>query len=116
MSLRDCARDCLACYDACISTAYGHCLAVGGEHIAAEHFRLMRDCAEICRTSADFLLRESTLHPLTCGVCAEICTRCADDCARFDDAHMRRCAEACRSCAESCRMMTQTRSSRRAGE
>jgi hypothetical protein len=68
----------------------------------------MADCAQICRTSADFMIRGSDLHPLTCGVCAEVCQRCADDCEQMPgaDATMKRCAQVCRDCAESCRQMS----------
>lgn len=68
----------------------------------------MMDCAQICATSADFMLRGSDLHGRTCGVCAEACTRCAEGCERMgDDDMMRRRAEACRRCAESCGQMSQ---------
>jgi hypothetical protein len=64
------------------------------------------DCAEICQTSANFMLRGSELHSRTCWACAEICERCARDCERLsDDAYMRACAEACRRCANSCKHM-----------
>jgi hypothetical protein len=66
----------------------------------------MLDCAEICETSANFMIRGSELHHLTCGACAEVCDRCAEDCERMgDDETMRRCAETCRRCAESCHRM-----------
>jgi hypothetical protein len=64
------------------------------------------DCASICHTSADFMLRGSDLHRPTCGVCAEVCQRCAESCERMaEDELDRRCAEVCRRCAESCRQM-----------
>ena len=67
---------------------------------------MLLDCAEICQTSANFMLRMSDLHGLTCGVCAEVCERCAEDCERFvDDIMMQACAQACRHCAASCREM-----------
>jgi hypothetical protein len=66
----------------------------------------MMDCAAICQTSADFMLRGSPLHTLTCGVCAEVCERCAASCEKFpEDAMMQQCAETCQSCAASCREM-----------
>ena len=83
-----------------------HCLQQGGRHAEASHIQLLLDCVDICRTSADFMLRGSDLHTLTCGVCAQVCERCAQDCEQMgDDEMMRRCAEACRRCAESCRRM-----------
>jgi hypothetical protein len=79
---------------------------MGGDHAETSHIRLLLDCAEICQTSANFMLRMSNFHNQTCGVCAEVCEHCARDCERFeDDEMMQQCAEACRSCARSCREM-----------
>lgn len=102
-NMKDCIDDCLKCYSVCLSTAMNHCLETGGEHTASHHFRLMMACAEICRTSAHFMLVGTEHHRHTCRECAEICEQCADDCARIGD--MQECVDACRSCAESCRRM-----------
>jgi hypothetical protein len=103
--MRDCIRACVDCHSVCVQTVT-HCLGMGGQHAAPEHIRLLLDCAEICQTSANFMLRDSDLHVRTCAVCAEICARCAMDCEQFgDDARMRVCADTCRSCAAKCRQM-----------
>ncbi|TBN47189.1 four-helix bundle copper-binding protein [Pseudomonas sp. BGI-2] len=80
-----------------------HCLEAGGKHLEAEHFRLMINCAEICQTSANFLLSGSIFHHHVCGVCAEICEACAKSCEQVGG--MEDCVRACRECAESCRKM-----------
>jgi hypothetical protein len=104
--MRACIQECISCHKICLETIT-HCVEMGGEHARPDHIRLMLDCAEICQTSANFMLRMSNFHTRTCGVCAEICERCAEDCARFtDDAMMQQCAQACRSCAQSCREMS----------
>lgn len=103
--MQDCINNCLDSHTVCLETV-GHCLQKGGRHAAAEHIRLLLDCAEICQTSANFMIRGSDLHTRTCAVCAEVCERCAESCEQFgDDERMRACAEACRRCAESCRRM-----------
>ncbi|MUG96908.1 four-helix bundle copper-binding protein [Scytonema sp. UIC 10036] len=100
-----CIQACLDCHSTCLNTIT-YCLQEGGQHAAAAHIALMLDCAEICQTSANFMLRGSALHMRTCGVCAEVCDICAMDCQRFaDDAQMQACVEMCRRCAESCRQM-----------
>lgn len=105
--LETCIDNCTQCHGVCLSTAQ-YCLQKGGEHAEARHVRLLLDCAEICRTSADFMLRGSDLHGRICGVCAEICTRCAAECETMsDDPIMQQCADMCRRCAESCREMSQ---------
>ncbi|MBW3592257.1 MAG: four-helix bundle copper-binding protein [Actinobacteria bacterium] len=103
--MRGCIDDCNTCHDVCLATVT-HCLEMGGEHAEASHIRLLLDCAQICETSGDFMLRGSELHGETCAACAAVCERCAEDCERFgDDEIMRACADACRRCADSCREM-----------
>lgn len=87
----------------CLGTAMAHCLETRGKHTEPAHFRLMMACAEICRTSAHFMLLNSPHHKHVCKECAEICTECAKDCERVGG--MEDCVRACRQCAESCRAM-----------
>lgn len=102
-----CIEECLSCHAVCTETI-AHCLQMGGDHANPEHITLLMDCAEICQTSANYMLRMSDLHGLTCGVCAKVCTLCAEDCEAFEgDEMMAACAEACRSCAETCEQMAQ---------
>jgi hypothetical protein len=65
--MRECIQNCLDCHRICTETVT-HCLMMGGEHAAAEHIGLMLDCAQICQTSADFMLRMSHFHHQTCAV------------------------------------------------
>ncbi|WP_431323568.1 four-helix bundle copper-binding protein [Rhizobium sp. YTU87027] len=101
--MKRCIETCLACYQECLSMAMTHCLKVGGDHTKPDHFRLMMACAEMCRTSAHFMLIATPHHKHTCRECAEICRECAADCERVGD--MESCVAACRSCAESCEKM-----------
>jgi hypothetical protein len=106
-SMRECIEHCQRCHAICVETL-SHCLELGGRHAEAEHIRMLMACADICGTSARFMLMSSKHHTHTCEVCAEVCEACARDCERFpDDEMMRRCAEMCRRCAESCRQMAQ---------
>src|SRR5437667_2002091 len=98
-----CIETCLSSYRICLSTAMNHCLETGGKHVEPAHFRLMMACAEICRTSAHFMLINTPHHKHTCKECAEICTECAADCERVGG--MQACVAMCRACAESCRKM-----------
>jgi len=106
--LQECIDRCRSCQEICLETV-NHCLAMGGRHAEADHIRMLLACAEICDTSARFMLLGSKHHTLTCEVCAEVCEACAKDCERFsDDETMQQCAEICRRCAESCRQMAKT--------
>lgn len=57
--MKQCVGACASCQEICLNVASNHCLEKGGEHVAPEHFRLMLDCAEICATEANFMLRNS---------------------------------------------------------
>jgi hypothetical protein len=99
---------CQACHEVCLETMT-HCLGHGGPHAAPQHIAALLDCAESCRLSADFMLRDSHLSGRACGFCAEVCLRCAESCEQFgDDVALRRCAELCRQCAQICRRMAHT--------
>jgi hypothetical protein len=103
--MEQCIRNCSDCHHICVETVT-YCLKQGGKHAEPQHVRLLMDCAQICATSADFMMRGSDMHHLTCGVCAEVCQRCAESCERMgDDEQMQACEEMCRRCAESCRQM-----------
>jgi hypothetical protein len=108
-AMQSCIEECLECHRICVETA-AHCLKMGGKHASPEHIGALLDCAQICQTSADFMLRGSSDHGETCDVCATVCARCADSCETLgkDDDLMRRCAQACRRCAESCRDMAES--------
>ena len=101
--MRRCVEACLDCHRVCATMASQHCLDVGGRHVEPRHFRLMLACAEICRTSAHFMLIGSDLHRHTCAACAEVCAACAASCEAVGE--MQECVEVCRACAESCRRM-----------
>ena len=104
-SMQECIQNCSDCHRICVETV-AYCLQMGGKHAEPAHIRTLLDCAEICQTSANFMLRGSEFHTQTCGVCAELCQACAESCATMgDDAQMQRCADICRRCAESCRQM-----------
>jgi hypothetical protein len=103
--MQECIQNCLDCHRICLESVT-HCLKMGGKHAAPEHIRMLLDCAGICQSSADFMLRGSEHHHDVCGVCATVCEACAKDCERLsDDELMRECAAICRRCAESCRQM-----------
>ena len=60
-----CIAECTNCHATCVSMIE-HCLRQGGKHVQPDHIRLLADCAQICQTSADFMLRGSALHAHTC--------------------------------------------------
>src|SRR5689334_13300677 len=90
--LQDCIESCKDCHQICVDTA-AYCLNVGGHHAAAKHMGLLLDCADICTTSEDFMLRDSKAYAQLCAVCADVCDSCAASCAQFTgDQQMQACA------------------------
>lgn len=104
--MQQCIEECLRCHGVCLQTV-SHCLELGDRHADPAHIGVLLDCAEICQTSANFMLRSSDRHQVICGVCAQICRACAEDCERMagDDRILQQCAEACRRCQQSCERM-----------
>jgi hypothetical protein len=100
-----CVALCQSAHRACVETML-YCLGRGGAYSEADHIRLLADCAEICQTAADFMLRESPLHGAVCSVCAEVCDQCALECDAFaDEGRLDDCARICRQRAASCESM-----------
>jgi hypothetical protein len=112
-AMQQCIEDCQRCHNICLQMAMDDCLRLGGKHVAPDHFRLMRDCAEICETTANFMLGSSSKHAEVCGVCADICEACAQSCAQIGN--MDDCVKACQQCADSCRKMIGSATQRPAG-
>lgn len=102
--MQPCIDACTRCHQTCLNTATCYCLEMGGSHVEADHFRLMLNCAEICRTSEAFLLSGSRFHDPLCRLCADICEACAVSCEKIGE--MDDCVAACRECAKVCREMS----------
>lgn len=103
--LQRCIEECLNCHAVCTMTVQ-YALTRGGAIGGQDLIGLLLDCAEACQTSANFMLRGSPFHPLTCEVCADVCRACAEACRELDDEEqLLHCAEVCEQCAESCERM-----------
>jgi hypothetical protein len=100
-----CKERCLECERVCQETL-AHCTDMGGKHVEGEHLRLMIDCADICHTTASFVMHRSEFMGAEAQVCGEVCARCAASCERVGaDEHMKGCVDACKRCADACRKM-----------
>lgn len=101
--MQECMDACHQCHMSCLRMAATHCLEMGGRHVEPQHMRLMLDCAEICQTAMNFMLRDSAHHAAICAACARVCRACAASCQEVGD--MQECVEACLRCADSCERM-----------
>jgi hypothetical protein len=104
--MQKCIQLCRECHAMCTQTI-AHCLKLGGRHATPDHIRLMVDCAQMCATSADYMLRESPIHDRICRLCSDLCKQCGKDCEQVagDDQMVKQCADMCRRCAGSCERM-----------
>ena len=92
------------CHQACVEAmSYG--LQRRGESAHLLHARLMLDCAQICDTTRDMMLRSSDFAHQVARLCADVCERCAASCERLGQG-MEACAGACRRSAEACRAVS----------
>lgn len=99
-----CIPDCMECHRTCLE-AVQYCLQKGGALAAPEHIKLLLDCADMCATTANFMLRASEMEDAVCHACALVCQRCAESCESFDDPRMKACAKVCRACEGPCKRM-----------
>ena len=104
--MQECIQLCRDCHATCTQTI-AHCLKLGGRHAASDHIRLFVDCAQMCTTAADYMLRESPFHNRICRVCSDLCKQCGKDCEQVagEDQMIKQCIEMCRKCADSCERM-----------
>lgn len=103
-AMREAIRECTSCAIAA-KEALTFSLAHGAEHAEADHLRLLMDCAQICQTSADFLLRASPLNGDICRACAIVCRAVGADASDIGTPELLRLAEHCRACATACDTM-----------
>lgn len=103
-SMQEAIKNCLDCHGMCVQMATNFCPDRGGRHVEREHLKLMVNCADICQTSANFMLSDSPLAGRICAACAEVCEACARSCEQVGD--MRDCVDQCRRTARSCKAMS----------
>ncbi len=106
VNMEDAIQNSLDCYRV-VTNCLQHCLSLGGKHSEVTHITLMKECAEICKLTAGFMIEKSDFAHDLCGVCARVCDACANHCEHIEasDVMMNLCVQACRRCADSCRNM-----------
>ncbi|MBA4793404.1 MAG: four-helix bundle copper-binding protein [Phenylobacterium sp.] len=105
MSMDDCVALCIASHRSCLTSAR-HVMGQPQLRAPAQLVALLQDCAELCQTTANSMLRGAPTHTLLCRACADLCEACAQACDAFkNDAVLTRCAATCRECGAACRHM-----------
>jgi hypothetical protein len=91
------------CIEAC-KESQRCCVALersGG--VDSKTIQTAKDCAEICQTCSNFVMRGSYYATAIRKLCAEVCKACAGACDKASQGSIaKECATACRQCAEAC--------------
>ncbi|TKV26164.1 four-helix bundle copper-binding protein [Arthrobacter sp. NamB2] len=90
-ALIECAQTCTSCVDACLAEDdLPHLVAC---------IRRNRDCADLCRVTADTLTRRTLLNVMLLKqlllACRTACNACAIECGKHDHPHCMICADVC---------------------
>lgn len=104
-SMNDCIQACNDTHEAALRTL-GWATSEGSKKTTPEFVRLLMDCAEICQTAADFMLRGSELHHETCRACEEVCEAVFEACEQSGIDEIEEFQQQVKTCAEHCRDMS----------
>jgi hypothetical protein len=94
--MQQCIDACKECQKCCVALETS-----GG--VDSRTIQTAKDCAEICQTCSNFIMRESHFATDIRKLCAEMCKKCAAACDKMSRGSIgNQCAAACRRCAETC--------------
>ena len=94
--VQQCIEACRECQKCCVALETS-----GG--VDSKTILAAKDCAEMCQTCSNFVVRDSHFAGHIRKVCAEICKNCAAACDKMSRSSIAKdCAAACRRCAEAC--------------
>jgi hypothetical protein len=100
--IEECVAKCLDCRSLCMKVV-DHCWRLRKIKRECPDIRPLLNCAEMCATTARFMLRGSEFCRELCVLCAQVCQCCADQFRGVhDETEIEACAAACRQCAECC--------------
>lgn len=103
-NMQSCIDACNACATACDHCA-AMCLTEDDVKAMARCIANDMDCAQLCRTAAGLMARNSAHAAAICALCEAACNACAAECGSHDMDHCQQCAAACRACAAACAQM-----------
>lgn len=94
--VQECIDACRDCQKCCVALETS-----GG--VDARTIQTAKDCAEICQTCSNFVLRDSRYAADIRKLCAEVCKACASACDKVSRGSIgKECAAACQRCAQAC--------------
>jgi hypothetical protein len=67
-----------------------------------QQLELLRDCADICSSTAKCIARNSDYAGCFADLCAKICKACSKECLKYSDKMSKKCGYICKNCAQEC--------------
>ena len=101
-----CIRAFQRAHEECLS-ALAHCMDRPALETSGDLYQCLLDCADLCRTAADFLSRASKLSSKICVLASAACDDLVTACRRHaDDARLREVSRTARQTAGACIPLT----------
>ncbi len=92
--INDCANACEHCYISCLR-------GEDARHMA-DCIITDRECADICRLTAQFVATDSRFADKVLQLCKDMCLQCEEICRQHAHEHCQQCADACHQCHLAC--------------
>jgi hypothetical protein len=104
-SRRQSMKDCMEAHVSCVELE-ARAREMDDLRVDGALLRVIRECAEMCRLTAEAALHDSDSRPAFAKACVEASRRCAEDCARFlGNVEMQRCADVCARAVLACQKL-----------
>ena len=92
--LYNCIAACENCYSACLREEDASRMA---DCIITD-----RECADVCKLTAQFVATDSRFADKALQLCIDICIACEEVCRKHPMDHCQTCADACHQCHLAC--------------
>jgi hypothetical protein len=104
-ALKQNMKDCMEAHISCVELE-ARAREMDDLRVDSTLLRVIRECAEMCRLTAEAALHDSDSRPALAKACVEVSRRCAEDCARFrGNVEMQRTADVCARAVLACQRL-----------
>lgn len=94
-ALKQNMKDCMEAHISCVELE-ARAKQMDDLRVDDSLLRVIRECADMCRLTAEAALHDSDSRPALAKACVEVARRCAEDCARImGNVEMQKNADAC---------------------
>lgn len=104
-ALKESVKDCMEAHISCVELET-RARTMDDLRVDDALLRVIRECADMCRLTADAALYDSESRGALAKACVDVARRCAEDCARFrGNVEMQRCADVCARAVLACQRL-----------